>query len=57
MGKVVLTRFASKSLTVPVPKELHSVEYRQSCVAEINLQIGWETNTSHEESGQFSIEQ
>ena len=38
-------RFASKSLTVPVPKEHHSVKYTgYSRVADIILQIGWETN-------------
>ena len=48
-------RLASKSLTVPVPKEHHDVTvYRHSRVADI-LQIGWETNTSHAECGQLSI--
>ena len=47
-------RIALKSLTVPVPKEHHDVEYRHSRVADI-LQIGWETNTSHAECGQLSI--
>ena len=59
-GKIVvlsqLARLASKSLTVPVPKEHHGVEYRYSRVADIILQTGWETNTSHVECGQLSIE-
>ena len=48
-------RLALKSLTVPVLKEHHDVEYRHSRVADIILQIGWETNTSHAECGQLSI--
>ena len=47
-------RLALKSLTVPVLKEHHNVEYRHSRVA-ITLQIGWETNTSHTECGKLSI--
>ena len=48
-------RLASKSLTVPVLKEHHDVEYRHSRVADIILQIGWETNTSHAERGQLDL--
>ena len=51
---ITIPRLASKSLTVPVLKEHHEVEYRHSHVADI-LQIGWETNTSHAEHGQLSI--
>ena len=45
---------ASKSLTAPVP-EHHDVEYRYSRVADIILQIGWETNTSHAECRQLDL--
>ena len=45
----------TRSLTVPVPKELHNVEYKHSRVADIILQVGWETSTSHAVCGQLSI--
>ena len=44
-----------KNLTVPVAMKHHRVECRHSHVADIILQIGWETNTSHAEHGQLSI--
>ena len=44
-----------QSCHVPVLKEHHDVEYRHSRVANIILQIGWETNTSQAECGQLSI--
>ena len=47
-------RLASKSLTVPIPRERHNVEYRHSHVADI-LQVVWVINTSHAECGHFSI--
>ena len=37
------------------PKEHHDVEYRYSRVADIILQIGWETNTSHAECRQLNL--
>ena len=43
----------TRSLTVPVPKELHNVEYKHSRVADIILQVGWETITSHTVCGQL----
>ena len=46
-------RLASKSLTIPIPKEHHSIELRNSHIADIILQVGWETNTSHAECGQL----
>ena len=51
----LVVRLASKSLTVPVPKEHHDVEYRHSRVADIILQIGWETNISHTECEQLDL--
>ena len=48
-------RLASKSLTIPVPKEHHDVEYRHSRVAGIILHIGWETSTSHAKCGQLDL--
>ena len=48
-------RLVSKSLTVPIPKENHNVEYRHSRVADI-LQIGcMKTSTSHAEHGQLDL--
>ena len=48
-----------KSLTIPIPTEHHDVEYRHLYIyiADINLKIGWGTNTSHEEHGQLWIDQ
>ena len=41
-------RFALKSdLAVLVPREHLDVEYRHSCIADIILQVGYETSTSH----------
>ena len=39
----------------PRTKEHHDVEYRHTRVADITLQIGWETNTSNAECGHLSI--
>ena len=46
------------NLTVPVPKEHHSVEYigTSSRITDIILRIGWGTNTNHAECGQLSVE-
>ena len=44
------------SQTIPILEEHHDVEYRHSHVADTILQIGWETNTSHAEYGQLSVE-
>ena len=43
---------------LPRPKKHHDVEYRHSklCVVDVILQIDWETNTSHADCGQLSIE-
>ena len=45
----------TRSLTVPIPKELPNVEYKHSRIADIILQVGWETSTSHAVCGQLSI--
>ena len=45
----------TRSLIVPVPKELHNVEYKHSRVADIILQVGCETSTSHAVCGQLSV--
>ena len=46
---------ASKSPTVHIPKEHHDVDCRHFSVADIILQIVWETNTSHAECGQLDL--
>ena len=49
-----------KSLTIPIATEHHGVEYRHSYIyyiADINLKIGWGTNTSHAEHGQHLTDQ
>ena len=58
LSRVGKTRFRCEELdlTIPFPKEHHGIEYRHSRIADIILQIVWETNTSHAECGQLSIE-
>ena len=51
---ILLYPYASTSfLPEESDRQHHGVEYRHSRVADIILQIGWETNTSHAELRQL----